>query len=163
MDDQLFRQKSLDRISSPEQLHDYMRVTGPKLWMILGAITVLLIGFIVYACTARMENTMAITVKAESIESYSDDDGETVTGRNTYYSAELPSSVKDVISNGMVVRLGNENGKINGISILKDPTDGSEKIRIQIGMDNPNYDLPGGEYEAVLVLESTTPISFLWN
>lgn len=163
MDDQLFRQKSLDRISSPEQLHDYMRVTGPKLWMILGAITVLLIGFIVYASTARMENTMAITVKAESIESYSDDDGGTVTGRNTYYSAELPPSVKDVISNGMVVRLGNESGKINGISILNDQEDGSEKVRIQIGMDNPNYDLPGGEYDAVLVLESTTPISFLWN
>ena len=163
MDGQLFRQKSLDRISSPEQLHDYMRVTGPKLWMILGAITVLLIGFIVYASTAKMENTIEITVKAESIDSYSDDGGGMVTGRNTYYSAELPISAKDVISNGMVVRLGNESGKINGIAIVNDQENGGEMVWIQIGMDNPNYDLPGGEYDAVLVLESTTPISFLWN
>ena len=163
MDEQLFRQKSLDRISSPEQLHDYMRVTSPKLWMLLGAIAALLIGFIVYASTATMENTVKITVAAESVESYSTDDGGKVTGRNTYYSAELPFSVKDAVSNGMVVRLGKENGKVNGISILKDGEDSSEKVRIQIEMDNPNYDLPGGEYEAELVLESTTPISFLWN
>ena len=63
MDNQLFRQKSLNRISSPEELHDYMRVTSPKLWMILGAIAVMLIGFVVYASTATMENTMPIKVE----------------------------------------------------------------------------------------------------
>ena len=38
----LFRKKSLDRISSPEELHDYLRVTSPSLWMVLAAIMVLL-------------------------------------------------------------------------------------------------------------------------
>ena len=49
MDNGLFRKKSIDRISSPEELHDYMRVTSPRLWMILAAVVLLLVGFIVYA------------------------------------------------------------------------------------------------------------------
>ena len=68
MENQFFRQKSMKRISSPEELHDYMRVTSPKLWMILGAIAAILIGFIVYASTATMENTMPITVEVASYE-----------------------------------------------------------------------------------------------
>ena len=31
MDNQIFRQKSLDQISSPEQLHDYLRVPNPTI------------------------------------------------------------------------------------------------------------------------------------
>ena len=37
MSDQIFRKKSLDRISSPEQLNDYIRVANPGIWMILAA------------------------------------------------------------------------------------------------------------------------------
>ncbi len=49
MENGLFRKKSLERISSPEQLHDYMHVTSPRLWMLLIAVAVLLIGFLAYA------------------------------------------------------------------------------------------------------------------
>lgn len=44
----LFRKKSMDMISSPEDLHDYVRVTNPGVWLILSAIIVLLAGFIVW-------------------------------------------------------------------------------------------------------------------
>ena len=47
MQKQLFRQKTLDRVSSPEQLHDYMRVTNPAIWMLLGAVVALLAGLLV--------------------------------------------------------------------------------------------------------------------
>lgn len=50
MDKNLFRKKSLKRISSSEELHDYMRVNSPRLWMILTTIVVLLAGFIVFIC-----------------------------------------------------------------------------------------------------------------
>lgn len=44
MSDQIFRKKSLDRISSPEQLNDYIRVANPGIWMILAAVIILLAG-----------------------------------------------------------------------------------------------------------------------
>ena len=72
MENPLFRKKSLDHISSPEELHDYMRVTSPRLWMILAAIIVLLAGFAVYASTATMENTMPIRVQVEHYDASED-------------------------------------------------------------------------------------------
>lgn len=45
----IFREKSLKRISSPEQMDDYIRVTSPSVWLILMAIIVLLIGIVVWA------------------------------------------------------------------------------------------------------------------
>ncbi len=41
MDQNLFREKSIDRISSPEQLNDYLRVTSPAVWVILLAVVLL--------------------------------------------------------------------------------------------------------------------------
>ena len=34
----LFREKSLNYISSPEQLNDYLKVTKPAVWIVLIAI-----------------------------------------------------------------------------------------------------------------------------
>ena len=44
MSDQIFRKKSLDRISSPEQLNDYIRVANPGIWMIRAAVIIVLGG-----------------------------------------------------------------------------------------------------------------------
>ena len=45
----VFRKKSLDNISSPERLNEYIRVSTPGVWLILAAITVLLIGILVWS------------------------------------------------------------------------------------------------------------------
>ena len=50
MENPIFRKKSLDRISSPEALDDYLRVTTPAIWLILTAVIMLLAGFC-YAAT----------------------------------------------------------------------------------------------------------------
>ncbi len=45
----LFRKKSLQKISSPEQLDDYIRVTTPSVWLVLLALIILLAGLLVYS------------------------------------------------------------------------------------------------------------------
>lgn len=45
---ELFRKKSIERVSTPEQLNDYIRVTTPSVWAVLAAMTVLLIGMLVW-------------------------------------------------------------------------------------------------------------------
>lgn len=42
----LFNQKSLERINGPEELNDYVRVTSPSVWIVLGAIAVLVLGLL---------------------------------------------------------------------------------------------------------------------
>ena len=35
----LFREKSLEAVESPEALNDYLRVTSPGIWMVLGLLS----------------------------------------------------------------------------------------------------------------------------
>ncbi len=44
----LFRQKSIDKVSSPEKLDDYIKVTTPSVWIALMAMILLLVGAIVW-------------------------------------------------------------------------------------------------------------------
>ena len=66
MSESIFRQKSLARISSPEEIDNYIRVTRPSLWLALGVIILLLAALILWSVTARIEATMVV-------------DGQTVT------------------------------------------------------------------------------------
>jgi len=156
MENGLFRKKSLERISSPEELHDYMRVTSPRLWMLLGAITALLVGFIVYASTATMENTMPIKVKVSQYELETNAAGE--VEYMTAIEAHLPHTMKDQVDSNMMVRIGRIEAKIAYVGVGENET---IFLNIDPGMDY--VPLEEGEYDAELVLESTMPISFRWN
>lgn len=48
MDDKIFRKKAIDKVSSPEELNDYVRVTNPGIWTVLLALAVLLAGLLVW-------------------------------------------------------------------------------------------------------------------
>ncbi|MEG0909954.1 MAG: hypothetical protein RSB47_00915 [Ruthenibacterium sp.] len=63
MNSTLFRKSSLDKISSPEQLNDYIRVTNPSVWVILGAIIALLVG----VCIWGIFGTMDMKVQAPAV------------------------------------------------------------------------------------------------
>lgn len=54
----IFRQEALDRLSSPEQLDQVMRVADPRRWIALTAIGVLLIGALIWGFVGRIESTV---------------------------------------------------------------------------------------------------------
>ena len=51
----LFREKSMKRVSSPEELNDYIRVTTPSVWVVLLALTLLLAGMLVWGALGTVE------------------------------------------------------------------------------------------------------------
>ena len=51
----IFREKSIKRVSSPEQLNDYIRVTSPSVWIVLIALVVLLLGMLAWSVLGRIE------------------------------------------------------------------------------------------------------------
>lgn len=57
MNTRLFRQVSLERLSSPEQLDQILRVTNPKAWAGLGAIFLLLITVVVWSYEGSLVTT----------------------------------------------------------------------------------------------------------
>ena len=56
MDNQVFRKKSLEHISSPEQLNDYLRVTNPAVWLLLTAVILLLVGVLIWSSVASIDS-----------------------------------------------------------------------------------------------------------
>lgn len=58
----VFRKKSLDRIASPEQLTDYLRVTNPGIWVILLAVILLLAGVFAWSMVGTLETKAAVKV-----------------------------------------------------------------------------------------------------
>ena len=51
----VFRQKSIDRVSSPEQLNDYIKVTTPSVWLVLIAVILLLVGMLAWSVFGTVE------------------------------------------------------------------------------------------------------------
>ena len=154
MDNQLFRQKSIDRISSPEQLHDYMRVTSPRLWMILSVIIALVVGLIVFSTLATMESTLQVTFEVDRYEFVNELEQTTDAMAVTM---EIPMEYKDTITVGQEVRLANNRkGTVDFIYLDK------ESLIASIAMDTDEK-LPEGNYPGEIVLDKKTPIDFLLN
>ena len=53
----LFRKKSMDRVSSPEQLNDYIRVTTPSVWLVMLGVILLLTGMIIWSIFGTVDAT----------------------------------------------------------------------------------------------------------
>ena len=51
----LFRKKSLDRVRAPEELNDYIRVTGLPVWIILIALIIMLLGMLSWGIFGTVE------------------------------------------------------------------------------------------------------------
>ena len=99
-ENQLFRQKSLDRISSPEQLNDYLKVTNPAIWLVLTAIILLLVGVLIWSSSATIESFAFGTAQVQ--------DG---SMRITFDDEQIARNVKT----GMTVMVGETESKISSV------------------------------------------------
>lgn len=157
MDNELFRKKSLDRISSPEQMNDYIRVTNPGVWMVLGTIIALLAGVIIWAAAGRLETVVPVAVVAGD------------SGTFCY----VPEAYAGSVAAGMPVRIGKEEYALGEPEPKPVAVDGSfDAYTLHIGgltvgqwvYKTPvDADLADGAYEAGIVEDSVSPISFLLN
>ena len=66
MSEEIFRQKSLDKVKSPESLDDYIQVSNPGVWLLLISIIILLAGACVWGAFGHVDSTVPTTVLAES-------------------------------------------------------------------------------------------------
>lgn len=87
MENNIFREKSIARISSPEQLDDYIKVTRTSVWVLLAAMIVLLLGGIVFVMNYHYTETCQSIgiVENGEIRTYISDD--------EYYAIKRDSSI----------------------------------------------------------------------
>ena len=143
MQSQIFRNKSVERISSPEQLQDYMRVTTPGVWMVLTAVILLLVGMIISSAVVTMEST----IKEQAVV---DEDG-------TVLQITLPLAQKELVEPGMRVRVAGREAKIDMIFQLEG------EVQVLAELTKEGDKLSAGTYDVEIVTETVTPISLLFN
>lgn len=134
------------RISSPEELHDYMHVTGPGLWIMLAVIIGGLAVLIFFASTMKLENLMNVSVQVT-------DDGP--GGEPARLVCSLTDSRKDQVKIGMKVRVAGQEGTVT--TLVED----DEEVTAVAELDRADVEMKDGAYDATIVLESTSPVSFL--
>lgn len=66
----IFRKKSIERVTSPEQLDDYIRVTTPSVWLILTAAMILIIGALFWGVFGKIQVNTDTGVKETAPISY---------------------------------------------------------------------------------------------
>ncbi|MBQ7144379.1 MAG: hypothetical protein IJR65_04415 [Oscillospiraceae bacterium] len=138
MEKQLFRKESIERVSSPEQLSDYLRVTSPTVWVVLAAVILLLASLFVWSSVT-------------AVESYAAGDAEVRGGvlTLTFDDAEKAANVEI----GMNVSVGD---LVTPVLTLGRDDDGRLLAVAEVG-------LPDGSYEARVGYRSTKIIEMLFN
>ena len=157
MNEQLFRKKSVDRVSSPEQLNEYIRVANPGVWMVLAAIVILLAGVVVWGIIGHLDTTLPTAVVCEN-------------GEAVIYVKESDAEKIEV---GMPVRVGENEYSICEISAEPIRVDGaiSEYAAHASGLTAGEWvytlklsgEFGDGVQKAEIVIESISPISFILN
>ena len=61
----VFRKKALERMSSPEQLTDYLCVTNPGIWVLLAAVILLLGALFAWSAIGTLETSASVRVIVE--------------------------------------------------------------------------------------------------
>lgn len=153
----LFRRKSLERISSPEQLNAYIRVSTPSVWLLLAAIAALLTGVCVWGVFGHMDTTLTVAALVT-------DDGAT---------AYVRAADAGKVAAGASVTVAETECKVLEISAEPVQADEafSDYMRSIGSLQEGEWvyaaaldaDLPEGVYEAHIVTDSVSPMSFVLN
>lgn len=165
MGEQIFREKSLKRVNSPENLNDYVRVSNPGVWLLLIAVIALLGGAFVWGYFGRLETTVGVRAVIGEQESV----------------CFVPDSEILSVQPGMTVRVENADGEtVNGVvrEIGTEPfvfSEIADRYALSLRSDEVNrwvfvvvidISVEIGKYnddEVEIVTESIKPLSFLFN
>ena len=129
----IYREKTLERLSTPDQLTDYLKVTNPGIWAILAAVIVLLAGTIVWSFAGDLETKSPATlIVKENRAQVSVEDTKKLDEGDELIVASQSYVISAVATD--------EFGRKMGIA---------------------EVDLPDGRYEGVVVVEKIHPIKFL--
>ena len=129
----IYREKTLERISAPDQLTDYLKVTNPGIWVILTAVIILLVGVFVWSCVGDLETKSPSTIIVKD------------------KTARVATRDMKELTEGDELRLEDKNYDISSVT--------TDEFGRKIGI--ASVDLPDGLYDGIVIVEKTHPIEFL--
>lgn len=157
MNEQLFRKKSIEQVSSPEQLNEYIRVSNPGVWMVLAAIVFLLVGVCVWGFVGHLDTTLTTVA----------------IGENDQIIVYVKESDIASVESGMMVRIDDAEYTVSEIAsnpIAVDDTFTDYALHVGelvkgewVYPVKVNGEFSEGVHNAKIVIDSVSPISFIMN
>ena len=154
----IFREKSLERISSPEDLDSYLRIADPPLWIGLLAVVLLLTGALVWGVFGTMESTVPTVLlckDGEAVCYVREADYERVGSDNEVHVGELTARV--ITAEKEAVRAETV---LNDYAMHLAGVEAGEYVHALTLDAAPDGD---GSYAGSVVVERIAAIRFLWN
>lgn len=178
----VFRKKSIDKISSPEDLHAYIHATNPGLWMLIVSVIVLLGGVIVWGAIGTVETRTGCSVWTKTPEETHDRQNvimyipyDAYEGVFNYLKENDHTITLCYKNDNYTITDCTVNGEATMVSLPDehDKEDYKDKAVLLLGV--PNYELiyilkgtcenitPDMEFNAELLLEKIHPLTFVFN
>ena len=161
-----FRKTSLDNISSPEQLNDYLKVSNPSIWMVLIALFVVVAAVLAWSITGSMPTTVQTkgVMMGESVLCYVDpEDADTI---NAGQKVRMETKNQDAL-NGTIVSVGTVplssaeiTSELKSDYLAQKLTGGEYAVKITISPEDQAM-TDGTLLNLSIVTETKRPIDFL--
>ncbi len=153
----LFRRKPMKQLSSMEQTDDLILVENPKSWMILGAVTLLLIGLIVWSIFGRLNTIVQVIVVSDGQQAicYIPDTS----------IQDLPEDCKVTAADSSYSIVSIDSSPVKASDVLTEYEMhvgdlSSSQWLIKASLDQ---EMDPGVYSAAIAIESVSPISLIFN
>lgn len=153
----IFRKKSLDRISSPEELDNYLSVTGPGVWFPMLAVVALLIGALVWMAFGRLDTTVNVAVVSANGSAVCLVPGNQLENVLSEGSVQIAGAEYALTDDGRAVQLVTGDTDVN-VRLAGNLSDGDTVKPLRV-----DGDLPEGIFAGVVVVDSINPIKFIIN
>ena len=131
----IFRNEAVKKVSSPDHLSDYLRVTNAGVWVVLAVIVLLLTGLLIWASVGTLETTAEAKVIVVD------------------HKAEICLTDGSSVEAGMPLRVAGLEVKIASV----------ETDKYGRTLCYAELFLPDGTYDGMVVTEQTRPINFLFE
>ncbi len=165
MNNDLFRKESLNNMSSPEQLNDYIKVSNPSIWLILISICILLISFLVWCFAGNIPTTIdnnAAIINNQIICYLDSDDASKVRpGMNVSTSNGLNGVVESI--DNIPLSSNEVSSQIKSDYIFQYLCKSEWNIKVTISISDNNSTINNELIEISIITDTVKPISFLFN
>lgn len=138
MKKEIFRQKSLDKVKSPESLDDYIQVANPSIWLVLISIVLLLIGACIWGVFGHIDSVIETKVYVE----------------DSVIVCNIPEENASSVEEGMAVRFNDCEATVKDIKKI------DKNYVCELQSDQPITD---GIYDGSIVIKSVKPMNFIMN
>ena len=153
----IFREKSIEQIESPEKLNDYLRVTAPTVWIVLGAIIALLIGVCIWGALGEIDSTEPAVVISDESGVYCLVPPEALEGVVQYRTVTVEGKQMELTPSVLEPEAIAQDTDVY-VLMAGDLTFGDVVYPIDV-----TGELPEGVYTGQLLVEKVTPLSLFFN